>query len=152
MPKIEGAFLSRDGKRQALIVDDEFINREVLGAMLEDEYELLFAESGEKAMEIISSSRQTLSLVMLDLLLPGISGMEVLKWMRGDAEIQRIPVIVMTSEHSAEVESLRLGASDFISKPFSRPEVIRARVFRVIELTEDRQIIKATERDNLTGL
>ena len=82
-------FLSRDGKRQILIVDDEFINRELLGAMLEDEYELLFAESGEKAEEIISSERQTLSLVMLDLLLPGISGMEVLKWMREDAERQR---------------------------------------------------------------
>ena len=95
MQNMEGAFLSRDGKRQVLIVDDEFINREVLGAMLEDEYELLFAESGEKAMEIISSARQTLSLVMLDLLLPGISGMEVLKWMRADVETQRIPVIVM---------------------------------------------------------
>ena len=152
MPNLEGAFLSRDGKRQVLIVDDEFINRELLGAMLEDEYELLFADSGEKAMEIISSARQMLSLVMLDLLLPGISGMDVLKWMREDAERQRIPVIVMTSEQSAEVESLRIGASDFISKPFSKPEVIRARVFRVIELSEDQQIIKATERDSLTGL
>ena len=54
-------------------------------------------------MEIVSSARQTLSLVMLDLLLPGISGMEVLKWMRADVETQRIPVIVMTSERSAEV-------------------------------------------------
>ena len=63
MQNREKAFLSRDGKRQILIVDDEFINRELLGAMLEDEYEILFAESGEKAMEIISSARQTLSLV-----------------------------------------------------------------------------------------
>ena len=60
--------------------------------------------------------------------------------------------MVMTSEKGAEVESLNLGASDFLTKPYSQPEVVMARVLKTIELSEDREIIQSTERDPLTGL
>ncbi|MBQ3880373.1 MAG: EAL domain-containing protein, partial [Oscillospiraceae bacterium] len=69
-----------------------------------------------------------------------------------DPKIQHIPVIVMTADQSAEVESLRLGAIDFIPKPYPQREVILARVKRTIELSEDRDIIQSTERDSLTRL
>ncbi|MBR0311412.1 MAG: EAL domain-containing protein, partial [Oscillospiraceae bacterium] len=66
--------------------------------------------------------------------------------------LSRIPVIVLTGERSAELRSLELGAADFLTKPYDMPEVIRARVKGIIELSEGRNIISAAEKDALTGL
>lgn len=139
-------------KRLVLIVEDEYVNREILGSILEEEYNILFAEDGEEALNVISSNADTLSIVLLDLNMPKLNGFEVIKAMKNDSSWKKIPIIVLTSESTAEVESLRLGASDFITKPYDMPEVIVARVKRLIELSEDRLIIKAAERDDLTQL
>lgn len=135
-----------------LIVDDERVNREILGQIAAADFDPLYAANGEEAMEIIRENREFLSLVLLDLLMPGKSGYDVIREMKSEEALSRIPIIVLTSEESAEVECLRLGASDFIVKPFSMPEVITARMQKTIELFEDRNIIQSTERDELTGL
>lgn len=145
-------FHSSDGKRLILVADDEIINREMLSMILGEEYRVICAEDGEKALAAIREYHETLSLVILDLLMPKMHGLEVLKTYKSDPVLQKIPAIVMTAEQSSEVESLRLGAIDFIPKPYPQPEVILARVLRTIELTEDRDIIRSTERDALTGL
>ena len=152
MPKDTTSFLSVTGKRRILIVDDEAINREILASMLEDEYDLLFAEDGEQAMEHIWANRDTISLVLLDLLMPNMPGQEVLRRMKASPEVRDIPVIVVTADFSQEIVCLDAGASDFIQKPYPNPGVVRARIRRTIELSEDRQIIQSTERDPLTGL
>ena len=152
MLKSHEKFHSANGKRLVLVVDDELVNRELLGLILQNDYEVLYAESGEEALGIIRENEKTLSLILLDLLMPGMHGLELLHILQGDAELQWIPVVVMTSEKSAEVESLRVGAADFIAKPYDLPEVILARMQRIIELNEDRRIIQSTERDVLTGL
>ncbi|MCR4901772.1 MAG: EAL domain-containing protein [Butyrivibrio sp.] len=139
-------------KRFILIVDDEFVNREILGGVLEEEYNLYFAEDGEVAMNILKENKKTISLVLLDLKMPKLNGFEVIKLMKADSMLKKIPIIVLTSEKEAEVESLKLGASDFITKPYDMPEIIITRVKRLIELSEDRLIIKSAERDELTGL
>ena len=139
-------------RRLILIVDDELINREIMKANLEADYDLIFAETGGEAMQKVRENIDTLSLVLLDLILPDIHGMDVLKKMKEDTELSRIPVIVLTSDGEAEVESLNSGASDFISKPYPMHEVILARVRRTIELSENRDLIRWTERDSLTGL
>ena len=141
-----------DRKRLVLIVEDEYVNRELLKAYLENDYELLFAETGEAALETIHARSETLSLVLLDLILPDINGMEILRRIKQDAELTRIPIIVLTSDTQSEVESLNTGASDFISKPYPRHEVIIARIRRSIELSENRDLIRWTERDHITGL
>ena len=141
-----------DRRREVLIVDDELINRELLKLVLEDEYETLMAPDGDTAYEIIRQRRETLSLVLLDLLMPGMHGLDLIRHLKADADLRRIPIIVLTSDARAEVESLRLGAVDFITKPYPDSEVILARVRRTIELFEDREIIQYTERDSLTGL
>ena len=141
-----------DRKRQVLIVEDEYVNRELLNAYLENDYDLLFAETGAEALEIIHARSETLSLVLLDLILPDINGLEILRRIKQDAELTRIPIIVLTSDTESEVESLNTGASDFISKPYPLHEVIMARVRRCIELSENRDLIRWTERDHLTGL
>ncbi len=148
----EKYFSSTDGKRQILVVDDEQINREILGFMLQDEYDVLYAADGEEALEMIRSHVHTLSLVLLDLMMPKLDGFHLMDILRSDDELKRIPYIVLTSEKSAEVNSLKNGASDFIAKPFDQPEVIQARIQRTIELAEDKDIIQSTERDPLTSL
>ena len=139
-------------RRSILIVDDDFIAREILGKMLKDQYEVSYAENGVTALDIIRRDKLKLSLVILDLHMPEMDGYSLLKLLRGDNELRRIPVIVLTSERGAEVESLKIGAADFITKPFDMPEVICARVGHSIELAEDSVIIHETERDELTGL
>ena len=138
--------------RKILIVDDEFIEREMLGHMLDDMYEVAYAENGAEAADIIRREKNTLSLVILDLHMPVLDGYSLLEIMRSDTDLRRIPAIVLTSEKDAEVRSLHLGAADFITKPYEVPDVVRARVRHAIELAEDTIIIHETERDELTGL
>lgn len=135
-----------------MIVDDEFVNREMLGYILNDDYDLLYAENGKEALRVMRENCEELSLVLLDLFMPEMNGFELLEILKEDMELKGIPVIVLTSEKSAEVKSLQLGAADFIKKPYDVPEVIHARVCRIIELSEDKLIIKETERDALTDL
>ena len=143
---------SGNSDRRILVVDDEPINQEMLKLMLADTYEVVIAASGAEALEAVKAQYDTLSLVLLDLNLPDMHGLDVLRQMRADSRSSRIPVIVMTAEKEAEVESLSLGAIDFIPKPYPQPKVVLARVLRTIELCEDRDTIRRTERDQLTGL
>ena len=139
-------------KKTVLVVDDEFVNREMLGAILADYYNILYAENGEEALRIIQANEHILSAVLLDLLMPVMDGFKVLDILGDDVRYRSIPVIVLTSEKQAEVESLRRGAADFITKPYDTPEVVIARVKRIIELSENRLVIQSTEKDELTGL
>lgn len=84
--------------------------------------------------------------------MPRFSGIDVLKTMKNDEEIRDIPVIVMTADQEAELECLHLGVMDFIPKPYPKWEIVRARVDKCVELAEDRDMIRTTERDKLTSL
>ena len=135
-----------------LVVDDEAVNREMLGAILEPTYTVMYAGDGTEALEVIESQKGRLSLVLLDLLMPKVSGFDVLETMKARGLLSKIPVIVLTSEKSAEIKSLELGAADFLAKPYDLPEVILARVSHAIELFENARLINATEFDKLTSL
>ena len=152
MPNSHLKFHSTNGKRLILVADDELINREILGTILKADYEVIFANDGAEALRMMREHRDTLSLVLLDLLMPVKSGTEVLKSVREDASLAAIPIIVLTSEQEAEIESLKLGAADFIPKPYPAAGVILARVERTIQFHEDRETLESTERDLLTGL
>ena len=143
---------AKNRKRPVLIVEDDFVNRELLNAYLQQEYEILCAETAEEALRIIHGNSETLSLVLLDLNLPGMKGLDLLREIKKDMDLSRIPVIVLTSDTESEVDSLNAGASDFIPKPYPRHEIILARVRRSIELSENKDLIRWTERDQLTGL
>ena len=138
-------------RKTVLVVDDNLINRTLLGAMLEPYYDLLYAENGVEALAAIRENISSLSLVLLDLVMPEMGGMELLGILRQEIELSKLPVIVLTSEIEYEVKCLQLGAMDFIRKPFDAPEIILARINRVIELTDDRKLLEATEHDS-TGL
>ena len=139
-------------KRHILIVEDEHINQMILGNMLGESYEVLYASDGIEALEQVKTRKDDLAIVLLDLQMPKMGGMEVLKVMKEEEELKGIPVIVMTADQSAEVDCLKIGAIDFIPKPYPSVEIVQTRVNRCIELTEKRNIIQSTERDSLTNL
>ena len=139
-------------RRHILVVDDEPINREILGNLLCKDYEVHYAENGKQALDILQEKEYVYSLILLDLLMPVMDGFELIEILKDSETLRSIPVIVMTSEKDAEVKSIKMGAADFITKPYDMPEVILARCERIIELQEDKTIINAAEKDHLTGL
>ncbi len=139
-------------KRRVLAVDDEKINRELLQAILSMNYDVTSVTNGKEAMEALYAAEEPYSLILLDLLMPQMSGFQVIEACKADEKLRNIPIIVMTSEKSAEVRSIRMGASDFITKPYRMPEVILARCERIIELSEEKRLIRSIEKDRATGL
>jgi DNA-binding response OmpR family regulator len=112
-----------------LVVDDEPIVREVVVRYLEREgFRTLEAGDGERARELLE--RESLSLVVLDLMLPGTDGLELCRWIRSSSEL---PVIMLTArgEEADRVVGLELGADDYVTKPFS-PRELTARVRSVL--------------------
>ncbi|MCR5826605.1 MAG: diguanylate cyclase [Oscillospiraceae bacterium] len=139
-------------RRHILIADDQDINREILGDLLSEEYDILTASDGVEAMEMLRRYKDEIALLLLDLYMPRMNGKDVLRAMQVDEELMSIPVIMLTIDPDAELDSLRLGAMDFISKPYPDIEIVKARIAKCIELSENRDLIRRTQRDRLTGL
>ena len=139
-------------RKHVLIIDDVEMNREVMGDFLEDDYDISYASDGNEALEVMRSHKDEIDLILLDLLMPNKSGREVLAEMQIDEDLMSIPVIVLTVDQQAELDCLKIGAMDFIPKPYPDIEIVKARIAKCIELSEDRELIRHTERDKLTGL
>ena len=139
-------------KRRVLIVDDEEINRLILQNILEPDYDVVLASNGKEALDVVKEEGNRFSLILLDLLMPVMDGYEFFDNLKKDEKHSKIPVIVLTSEKEEELKSLSIGVADFIPKPYDVPEVIKARIGRIIQLYEDHDIITATQFDTLTGL
>ena len=144
---------SRTGfRRTILVVDDEKVNQDMLFGVLSQAYNVIAVQSGAEALATLRERTVKISLILLDLLMPEVDGYEVMKAVASEPDFARIPIIVLTSDKSAEIKSLQMGASDFLTKPYDSPEVILARVRHSIALAEDMRLIKSTERDFLTKL
>ena len=139
-------------KRYILIVEDEYINQEILKEIISDKYEVLVAGNGIEALNILKTSSKPISLILLDLNMPLMDGFTVLKEIKKDDKYKNIPIIVITGEKDSELEALNLGAVDFITKPFDITEIIMARINRSIELSEKRIIVSTAEKDELTDV
>ena len=137
-------------KRNILIVEDELINQEILKEILYKKYNILTANDGLDAIDKIKTFDKPISLILLDINMPNMNGLDFLKKIKKDDKYKNIPVIVLTCDGNSELKSLELGAIDFIKKPYDMPEVILARVNRIVELHEDRNIIDSSERDIVT--
>lgn len=109
-----------DSKPKILVVDDLELNRLLLSDMLMDHYDILEAENGLKAIQILKENWSVISLVLLDYLMPKMNGFEVLKTMRSRGWLDFIPVIMITAETNDTFvdEAYDLGVMDFISRPF----------------------------------
>lgn len=122
-------------KTEILIVDDVEMNRDLLEEMLEDEYAVLKASDGKEAMNIISRKGTSLGVVLLDLIMPGMDGFAVLDQMKQANVIDKIPVVVISSDDNLEsqIKSFEYGVSDFVQKPFNE-EIVKRRVRNIINL------------------
>lgn len=139
-------------RRHILIADDQETNREILGELLETDYDILYACDGIETISMLHQHKNEIALVLLDLYMPNMDGREVLREMQVDEDLMSIPVIMLTSDQDAELYSLRIGALDFISKPYPDINIVKARIAKCIELSENRYLIQHTQRDKLTGL
>lgn len=140
-------------KRNVLIVDDKEINRKILAKVLEDDYNIITADNGRTALDVLGSDENNISAILLDLIMPVMDGYEFLKIIKNDPLYAPIPVVVTTVRNSTEteLEALRLGASDFILKPYI-PSVIKCRVQNLISLRETAMFATVVEKDMLTGI
>ena len=122
-------------RSKVLIVDDMELNREMLAAILEKDYPILEADSGKKAIATIQQHQDEIAVVLLDLIMPEMDGYAVLEVMKKQAWLKTIPVLVITAESKAEVESkcFEMGVSDFIKKPFDNA-IVRNRVKNIVDL------------------
>ncbi len=139
-------------RKHILIADDQDANRDILGSFLEEDYDILYASDGLETMNMLHAHKDEIALLLLDLYMPNMDGRKVLKTMQVDEDLMSIPVIVLTVDPDAELDSLKLGALDFISKPYPNIDIVKARIAKCIELSENRDLIKHTRRDKLTGL
>ncbi len=122
-------------KPLVLIVDDSEMNRAILNEMLKDEYCILEADNGRAALDMVDRYGDELSLVLLDIVMPGISGFEVLAGLSRRSVGDNLPVIMISSEDSDDMvlRAYELGASDYINRPFDS-RVVRRRVSNIIRL------------------
>ena len=132
-------------KKRILIVDDSEMNREILTGMLEDEYDIVEAEDGEKAIAILEEGRYGFSIVLLDITMPKLDGFGVLKVMQEQNWLKELPVIIISAETSNEYigRAYEMGASDYFSRPFDARIVI-SRVRNTIALFEREYIDQVT--------
>ena len=122
-------------KPSVLIVDDSDMNRAILNEMLKDEYRVLEADNGRTALDLVDRYGDELSLVLLDIIMPGMNGFEVLGELSRRTVADSLPVIMISSEDSDDVvlRAYELGASDYINRPFNA-RVVRRRVSNTIRL------------------
>ena len=122
-------------KDKVLIVDDVELNRDILSAALEDQYDILTAENGKEAMDIVLRNPDDISIILLDLMMPVMDGYDVLVKLNETNLSERIPVIMITGEDNVETitRCFDLGADDFVAKPFNN-KLVKVRVRNAIGL------------------
>ncbi|SEQ39365.1 diguanylate cyclase (GGDEF) domain-containing protein [Ectothiorhodospira magna] len=140
-------------KATVLIVDDQPSNIHVLASLLKADYRILTATRGERALEL-ARSKQAPDLILLDIIMPDMDGYETCRLLKEDESTRAIPVVFVTALDDAkdEEEGLNLGASDYISKPFSSA-IVRARVRNQVNLKLKTDMLEQIAlQDGLTGI
>ena len=135
-----------EARPTVLIVDDSEINREILSAILSNEYNIVEATNGEEAIDAIKELGADLSAVLLDIIMPGF---DVLRFMNESHYIEDIPVITISGDDSGSTvrQAYELGASDFINRPFDA-KVVYKRVVNTINLySKQRRLISAVSKE-----
>ncbi len=122
-------------KSRILVVDDKGINRYMLACIFRDEYDIIEAAGGQESIDIIAVEHDSLAVVLLDIIMPGIDGFGVLDYMRSQALLDKLPVVVITDDSSeeTEVKAFEYKVADMVIKPFE-PRIIKRRVQNIIQL------------------
>ena len=134
--------------QKILIVDDSEMNRAILTDMLEDEYQIIEAENGIEAINILKNHKDEISLMLLDIVMPDMDGFDVLKIMNQNNWISDVPVIIISAENSSkQIEwAYDLGVTDFIVRPFDAVIVRRRVVNTILLFTKQKHLISLVEK------
>ena len=126
---------SKAYKYRILVVDDSEMNREILSEILSEEYDIIEADSGDTCIDMLRKYETGISLVLLDIVMPGMDGFGVLNYMNRHHYLEDIPVIMISSEDSTETvrRAYEMGVSDYINRPFDAG-VVHRRVYNTIKL------------------
>ena len=134
-------------KNKILIVDDSNFNRELLHDILSDDYEILMAEDGIIAKQIIEEKQSEIKVILLDLMMPRMNGIELLQYLKQYSWFNKIGIIIISSEDtvSIEVQCFELGVTDFIHRPFN-DRLVKKRVDNVCSLFDIQNNLENTVR------
>lgn len=110
-----------------LIADDSEVGRAILSNIFHTDYSIVLADSGKQAIELMQRYYRLLTVVLLDWIMPGLGGEEVLKIIRQDENLNSLPILVITGDETMELSALQNGAKDYITKPFNS-DIIKLRV------------------------
>lgn len=135
-------------RQSVLIVDDSELNRKMLGQMLGSRFDIAEAASGEACLQLLEQNATGISIVLLDIHMPGIDGFTVLEEMNQKNLLEQIPVIMISSEDTVDAvrRSFDLGASDYISRPFDA-KVVYQRIINTIQLYAKQRRLSAMAAD-----
>lgn len=157
------ALLSQEKQKtdRILVVDDVEFNRDLLSDIFSENYEIITAQNGLEALDKLKEFENHIDLILLDMVMPVMNGNQFLEYRRKQPDIAGIPVIIITADDSPEqqINTLALGANDYITKPFV-PEIVVRRVQNVMEsqmrfkeiLRQYNHVLQKTQMDSLTGL
>lgn len=135
-----------------LIVDDSLFNRQMLCDILKGKYELLEASDGQEAMDIIEKQREKIAAILLDVVMPNMDGVTLLKLLNEKKYLEFFPVLMVTGENSFEIlaECFKYGASDYIRKPVQK-DFVTERVEKLTELyLKNNEYKEKLEKQTLT--
>ncbi|MDR0403698.1 MAG: response regulator [Treponema sp.] len=126
------------GKKVVLAIDDIVLSLHVIKKLLEDTFEVYLAKSIDLASNILNSIK--VDMILLDIEMPEISGLDYLKYLQETPQYRDIPVIFITSHATKEfiVEAMNAGAKDFIAKPIS-PDILKGKICTVLKMTPERK-------------
>lgn len=135
-------------RQSVLIVDDSELNRKMLGQMLGSRFDIAEAASGEACLQLLEQNATGISIVLLDIHMPGIDGFTVLEEMNQKNLLEQIPVIMISSEDTVDAVrwAFDLGASDYISRPFDA-KVVYQRIINTIQLYAKQRRLSAMAAD-----
>ena len=130
-----------DGNQKILIIDDTPANIQILNAILKDQYQIFFATHGKIGLEI--ARREQPDLILLDIMMPGMSGYDVCSQLKNSEKTHNIPIIFITAMVNPEEEArgLEAGAIDYLTKPVS-PPIVRMRIRNHLELKRQRDMLE----------
>lgn len=136
--------MHKDKKQRMLIVDDKQINRSILRKIFEGQYEIKEAEDGQQAIDILKEDGDEFTIVLLDLIMPKVDGFGVLKYMKDNSYMGRVPVVLITADEelSHDKISYDLGVADIVRKPFDRGIILR-RVKNIVELYNSKRELES---------
>ena len=139
--------------KKMLVVDDVELNRAILSELFGNTYEMIEAENGQEALDVLKEQSQDISIVLLDIVMPVMDGLTALQEINRLGYLEYMPVVMVTAEstESISLQMYEIGASDVISKPFN-PAVVRQRVDNIVELYDYRRDLEEVVRQQTVTL